>query len=386
MASLAGTGTEVLEIAFWAFALAAVYSYALYPALLSLLPRRGSRPSEATPDELPAATLIVACRNEAGRLRHKLENSLAIDYPALQILVASDASDDGSDEIVRGYADRGIQLVRSPERLGKEHAQGLAIQRATGSIVVFSDAGTDLPPASIRYIAADFSDQRVGAVSSEDTFLAADGKVVGEGAYVRYEMSLRRLEAAVYSLVGLSGSFFAARRSVLSSWDDAIPSDFATAINTVRAGLVAVSDPRVRGVYKDVKDPSREYDRKVRTALRGMAALAHIPEVLNPFRYGVFAFQIFSHKLMRWLVPWFLLAVLVTSLLLASGSVFFRGMLWLQLAGYGVVLAAHWAHPLREFGPVRIAYYFVQVNIALADAGLRFLRGERVRVWNPSIR
>jgi len=375
-----------MEIAFWALAVAAVYSYALYPAILAMLPRRGAMPSQTSPREFPPATLIVACRNEASRLRHKLENSLRIDYPALAIIVASDASDDGSDEIVRAHADRGIRLVRSPERLGKEHAQGLAIQQSTGNIIVFSDAGTDLPSDSLRHIAADFADPRVGAVSSEDTFVSADGKVVGEGAYVRYEMWLRRMEAAVHSLVGLSGSFFAARRSVLANWDDAIPSDFATAINTVRSGLVAISDPRVRGVYKDVKDPSKEYARKVRTALRGMAALAQIPEVLNPFRYGVFAFQMFSHKVMRWLVPWFLLGTLITSAVLSQGSSFFRVVLWLQLAGYGVVLTAHLAPPLRKVGPIRIGYYFVQVNVALAHAGLRFLRGERVRVWDPSVR
>ena len=375
-----------MEIAFWALAIAAVYSYALYPAILSVLPRRGATPSRTRPRDLPPATLIVACRNEAGRLRHKLENCLRIDYPPLEIIVASDASDDGSDDVVRAYASHGIRLVRSPERLGKEHAQGLAIQQATGDIVVFSDAGTDLPSDSFRHIAADFADPRVGAVSSEDTFVSADGKVVGEGAYVRYEMWLRRMEAAVHSLVGLSGSFFAARRSVLAHWDDAIPSDFATAINTVRSGLVAISDPRVRGVYRDVKDPSREYARKVRTALRGMAALAQIPEVLNPFRYGIFAFQMFSHKVMRWLVPWFLLGTLITSAVLSQGSPFFRAVFWLQLAGYGVVLAAHVVPALRKVGPVRIGYYFVQVNVALAHAGLRFLRGERVRVWDPSVR
>ena len=375
-----------MEIAFWALAVAAVYSYALYPAILAMLPRRGAAPSQAGRGDLPPATLIIACRNEASRLRHKLKNSLRIDYPALEIIVASDASDDGSDEIVLAHADQGIRLVRSPERLGKEHAQGLAIQQTTGDIIVFSDAGTDLPPDSLRHIAADFADPRVGAVSSEDTFVSFDGKVVGEGAYVRYEMWLRRMEAAVHSLVGLSGSFFAARRSVLARWDESIPSDFATAINTVRSGLVAISDPRVRGIYRDVKDPSKEYARKVRTALRGMAALAQIPEVLNPLRYGIFAFQIFSHKVMRWLVPWFLLGTLITSAALSQGSPFFRSVLWLQLAGYGVVLAAHLVPALRNVGPIRIGYYFVQVNVALAHAGLRFLRGERVRVWDPSVR
>ena len=184
----------------------------------------------------PLVTLIVACRNERARIAHKLDNALAVSYPRLEIVVASDCSDDGSDDIVASYAGRGVRLARSPERRGKEYAQGLAIEQARGEIVVFSDAGTDLPPDSIDHIVEDFADPRVGAVSSEDTFVSADGSVVGEGLYVRYEMWLRRLESRVGSLVGLSGSFFAVRRPVLSRWDAAIPSDFASAINTVRAG------------------------------------------------------------------------------------------------------------------------------------------------------
>lgn len=154
----------------------------------------------------------------------------------------------------------------------------------------------------------------------------------------------------------------------------------------VRAGLVAISDPRVRGIYRDVKDPSQEYARKVRTALRGMAALARIPEVLNPLRYGTFAFMMWSHKPMRWAVPWFLAGALLTNAALAASPGPYRALFLTQAAGYVMVLAAHRFPVLRGWPPLRIAYYFVQVNVALADAGLRWLRGERVTVWNPSVR
>ena len=376
----------MIEFVFWAALVGAVYSYAIYPLLLAVLPKRvPSVGSSATVAE-PLVSLVIACRNERARIAHKLDNALALRYPRLDIIVASDSSDDGSDDIVRSYADRGVRLVTSPERRGKEYAQGLAIAEARGDVVVFSDAGTDLPSDSVHFIVADLADPQVGAVSSEDTFISADGSVVGEGLYVRYEMWLRRLEARVCSLVGLSGSFFAVRRNVLSHWDAAIPSDFASAINTVRAGLVAVSDPRVRGIYKDIKDPAREYQRKVRTAIRGMAALARIPEVLNPFRYGLFAFQVWSHKVMRWLVPWFLLAAFVANVLLLRESGVYAALFVLQCIGYGLVLAAHVLPALRKIGPLRIAYYFVQANVALGHAGARFLGGERVTVWEPSVR
>ncbi len=380
-----------MKLVFWFAVFSAVYSYAAYPLILSLLPARrrnvvaGSGGDEGGASS-PLVTLVIACRNERARIAHKLDNALTVRYPRLEIIVASDCSDDGSDDIVAAYAARGVRLARSPERRGKEHAQGLAIEQARGEILVFSDAGTDLPADSVDHIVADFADPAVGAVSSEDTFISADGTVVGEGLYVRYEMWLRRLESRVGSLVGLSGSFFAVRRPVLQHWDAAIPSDFASAINTVRAGMVAISDPRVRGIYRDIKDPAREYSRKVRTAIRGMAALGRHREVLNPLRHGTFAFQVWSHKVMRWLVPWFLALALLANLALAGEGPLYRWLLALQLAGYACVTAAHFVPALRSFGPLRIAYFFAQANVALAEAGCRYVVGQRVTVWEPSVR
>jgi glycosyltransferase involved in cell wall biosynthesis len=375
----------VLQVLFWTGLVGCAYSYVIYPALLRLMPARKHAPADANAGA-PSMTLIIACRNEAARLPHKLDNALALDYPGLEILVASDASDDASEDIVRQYGNRGVRLVRSEQRRGKEHAQGLAISAANGAIVVFSDAGTDLPPESMKLIADAFTDPAVGAVSSEDVFISADGRIVGEGAYVRYEMWLRRLESERAGLVGLSGSFFAVRRSVITRWDASIPSDFACALQTVRAGLVAVADPRVKGMYRDIKDPSREYGRKLRTAVRGMTAVARWSEVLNPFRYGAFAFQVWGHKVMRWLVPWFMLLLLITSVALLGNGLIYSFVFAAQVVGYGVVLLAHLVPAVRNPVAVRIAYFFVQANLALAHAGLQFISGRRIVTWEPSAR
>lgn len=369
---------------FWLCVAGALYSYLFYPLLLMLTPRR--TPGVRVSNYLPRVSIIVACRNERARLRRKLENTLATRYAAREIIVASDASDDGSDEIAAGFTAQGVRVVRSPERRGKEHAQGLAIAASQGDILVFTDAGTDLAEDSIDHLVDSFADPGVGAVSSEDRFISSDGRAVGEGAYIRYEMWLRQLESARRGLVGLSGSFFAVRRSLVGSWDATIPSDFACALQAVRAGSAAISDPRVRGIYKDVADPKAEYGRKVRTAVRGMTAVLRHTEVLNPFRFGMFAFQVWGHKVMRWLVPWFLLGALLSAWALSGDHVAFRAVFLLQVAGYATVLLAHWLPALREFAPLRIGYYFVQVNLALAAAALQFLSGRRVLVWNPSTR
>ena len=334
----------------------------------------------------PRVTIVIACRNEARRLREKIANALAVDYDDKEIIVASDASDDGSDSIAAEFADGGVRVVRSSERRGKEFAQGLAIQAATGDVIVFTDAGTDLPAESISEIVRAFSDPMVGAVSSEDSFVSIDGKTVGEGLYVRYEMWLRKLESERQGLVGLSGSFFAVRKALLRVWDAAIPSDFACALLTRDAGLVSVSSRAVRGIYRDVADPSAEYARKVRTGVRGMAAIIARPGVLNPFRYGLFSFQVWSHKLMRWLVPWFLAGLFVSSWWLASAGTIYVVFLLLQCLAYLAVALAHIFKTLRRMSLVRIAYYFVQVNLALAVAGVLVLSGRRIVTWTPSAR
>lgn len=375
-----------MEFIFWIAVLGCVYSYAIYPALLKLVPPRQHDLQLSRPASLPAVSLIIACRNEVARLRHKLDNALDLDYPAIEIIVASDASDDGSDDIVREYGSKRIRLVRSPVRRGKEHAQGLAISEATGDVLVFSDAGTYLPPDSIRKMVENFEDPTVGAVSSEDRFISDDGTVAGEGAYVRYEMWLRRLESRRAGLVGLSGSFFGVRRSIVGEWNSSIPSDFACALHAVRAGMRAVADPRVVGVYRDIKDASKEFARKVRTAIRGMTAVAVMREVLSPFKYGAFAFQVWGHKIMRWLVPWFMVLLLAVSVPLAREQTWYAAALALQLLGYGTALVGALVPAARRLALVKLAYFFAQVNLALARASLEFLSGRRIVQWEPSAR
>ena len=377
---------------FWLFLLLAFYSYFIYPGVLAALLRlRASRPVAGTAPQreaLPALSMIVTAYNEEGRIREKLENMLALDYPAeqLELIVASDCSIDGTDAIVADYAERGVRLVRAAERLGKENAQWTAIQAARGDILVFSDVATQMPVDALQKLAAYFADEQVGAVSSEDRFVSQDGEVAGEGAYVKYEMWLRGMESELAGLVGLSGSFFAARKQVCSEWDIHSPSDFNTGLNCARAGLRAVTAPDVLGFYRDLKDPAKEYQRKVRTVLRGITALTRHLDVLDPRRFGLFAFQVWSHKLMRWLVPWFLLALFMVSLNVAGRGAIYTLALFGQFAFYGAALAAHLKPALRENGAVRIIYFFVQVNIGIAHAACQFLAGKRMTTWQPSAR
>ena len=372
---------------FWFCVLAALYSYFWYPALLLILPPR------KTDSHLPAApvrkvAVVIAARNEASKIVEKLENTLALERAdiELDLMVASDASEDATDSTVLGYADRGIRLVRSPVRKGKEHAQELAIASTDADLMVFTDTSTILPKDALLHLLDAFHDPTVGAVSSVDRFVTADGALQGEGAYVRYEMWLRDLETRFHSLVGLSGSFFAARRSVCQKWDDRVQSDFGTALSCVQLGMRAVSDRRVIGYYKNISDASKEYQRKLRTVTRGMGSLRIRAEVLNIFRYGRFSFEVFSHKVMRWATPWFLLGALGTNAVLALKNPFYRVLLIIQLALYLSPVATRIAPGLLKISLARIGAYFVEVNVAILHAALLTLSGRTILTWEPSKR
>ncbi len=374
------------QFLFWILLLFSLYSYFLYPLVLAVRVSLAPRSRETATAELPSLSLIVTAYNEQARIRDKIENSLAINYPQLEIIIASDCSTDDTESIVSEYADRGVKLVRADRRLGKENAQRCAIERAGGEILVFSDVATQIPADALRKLAAYFADPKVGAVSSEDRFISQGGAIAGEGAYVRYEMWLRRMESDLAGLVGLSGSFFAARKAVCAEWDIHCPSDFNTALNCARADFRAVTAPDVLGYYKDLADPRKEYQRKVRTVLRGITAVARHTDVLSFARFRWFAVQVWSHKILRWGVPWFLAGLLLMTFATAShGSIYMLALL-AQIAFYGTAVAAHLNSTLRERGSVRIVYFFVQSNIAIADACVQYLRGKRMTTWQPSAR
>jgi glycosyltransferase involved in cell wall biosynthesis len=335
----------------------------------------------------PLVSMIVTVHNEEKRIREKIENTLGIVYPKdrLQVIIASDGSTDGTNAIVEGYGGDGIELLAIADHRGKENTQMEALKVARGEIVIFTDAATMLEPSGVERIVSNFSDPTVGCVSSEDRLIGRDGNPSGEGFYVRYEMWLRRLESRVNSLVGLSGSFFAARKSVCGDFSSDMQSDFRTLLNSIRMGLRGVSDPGAIGTYRDVSDGSREFDRKVRTVLRGLTVFFRHLEFLNVFRYGFFSYQYFCHKLLRWLVPGFLIVAFLANLFLAAASRAYFFLFLGQILFYGIALWG-WKKSPASRKIVKIPCYFLTVNTSIAIAWWRYLRRERIVMWTPSER
>ncbi|MGB3223693.1 MAG: glycosyltransferase, partial [Desulforhopalus sp.] len=300
------------------------------------------------------------------------------------ILVASDGSTDATNEIVDSYADKGIELLKVIHRGGKENAQKEAVGYARGEILVFSDVATVLEPHGLQEIVANFADPSVGCVSSEDRLLGQNGKPSGEGVYVRYEMWLRRLESEVYSLVGLSGSFFAARREVCQDFSGDVQSDFRTLLSSMKLGLRGVSDSTAIGSYLDIVDEKQEFQRKVRTVLRGLTVFFKHLEFLNIFKYGLFSYQFFCHKLLRWLVPFFLVLLFITNVILAETSLFCLMLFFGQLLFYIIGIYGWLTQSLR--GVLKIPKFFLVVNLAIGVAWWQYITGKRIILWTPSQR
>ncbi len=378
-----------METIFWISIGGTLYSYIIYPAIMwaaSHLTRKKTPTKNPRKDH--TISLIITAHNEEQRIAKKIEQSLALDFPSdqLEIIVASDASTDNTDQIARSYSDQGITVIRAQERFGKEHAQQLAVNHANGELLIFSDVGTEIEKKSLMALTKYFNDPKIGAVSSVDRMISGDGTAVGEGLYVRYEMALRKHESQVSTLVGLSGSFFGVRREICADWNTNIPSDFNTALNCARQHLKAISADDVIGIYPDIQNPVKEYPRKRRTILRGISAVAASTDLLNPFRHPLFSFQLVSHKIMRWAVPWFQLLLLGSNLAIVDQHGFYQLALLGQLTLLTTALVGSVIYPKTDVIWLKIPAFFMQVNIAAAQALIDYLMGKRAITWAPSQR
>lgn len=375
---------------YWIFFLSVfllLYPILGYPAILVFLHFFRRRPVRQGKFDGNVSVIITA-HNEEGNIARKLENTLSQDFPhaQMEVLVASDFSTDATDSIVASYAERGVRLVRPDRRGGKEYAQKCAIEQAAGDVIVFSDVGTEFDACGISQITSNFSDPSVGCVSSHDIFIAPGKEISGESIYVRYEMFLRQIESEVNSLVGLSGSFFAARRAICGGIRADTQSDFQTLLHGIRLGYRGVADPKAVGYYHELSAPQNELGRKIRTVLRGITTLLSNPDLLNPVKYGIFSFQLMSHKLLRWMVPVFLFLILITSAAGAFNSSFFHLIFLAQIFGYALAAIAFFSKKLSRIGPMPILRYAFITNIGIGMAWLKFLRGERIVFWEPSKR
>jgi hypothetical protein len=362
-----------------------VWVYVGYPVVLGLVAWLRERPV-ARGDAYPTVSVVICAYNEERDIRRKLEECLAADYPAdrMEIIVASDGSTDRTDDVVREFAPR-VRLLRVEGRGGKTVAQNAAVREATGDILVFSDVTTVYTPATIREMVANFADPAVGCVGGDLHYEkeAHNTSAEGRALFWGYERQLRLWESQIHSIIGVAGCVYAMRRALYLPLDAAAISDFVQPGRVTERGYRTVLEPRALA-FEPVESRSlgEELYRRARIITRGLRGAFTMPALLNPLRHPWFATLLWSHRVLRWLVPVFLLVLLGASVALASRGPLFQAVLLVQLAIYGSGLVAYVLERARVRLPgAFIPLYFCVVNLAPLVALAWLARGEKKVVW-----
>ncbi len=378
----------MLEIIFWGSSVLFFYVLVGYPILSIGLGKFFPKPRIF--DELysPTVTLIISAYNEEQDIRKKLENSLSLSYPKekIEIVVISDASSDATDSIVQEFSGRGVKLHRMEQRGGKTVGLNAVVPDLQSEIVVFSDANAYYQHDAIEKFVRNFSDPRIGCVTGDSRYVDVKKSSSGsnEKIYWDYDRELKVGESSFGSMVGSDGAIFAIRKSLYSYLGAQDINDFVLPLRIVGEGFRCVFEKEAICEEESTVQMAQEFSRKVRVVNRSWNALWNMRHLLNPFAYGWFAVQLWSHKVLRWLSPIFLLFVFCSSLVLSFSSRFFFVVIVCQLFVYGLGLVAWKVESLsRAHWFFSACAYLISINVASVLGVSKGLRGQSIIVWEP---
>jgi cellulose synthase/poly-beta-1,6-N-acetylglucosamine synthase-like glycosyltransferase len=386
MAQDANSMTTAWQILFWISAVLLLYVYAGYPILVYLVGVLWPKTVKKGKTE-PRVTILITAFNEEAVIREKLENTLKIDYPQdkLEILVASDGSTDRTDMIVREFAGSGVKLFRQEGRAGKTVTQNNAVERATGEIILFSDATTTYGSDVLQAVLPAFADPEIGCVAGRLVYVDDVNSNVGKGAkrYWGYETFLKIAESNACSLIGASGCLYAVRRSAYEPMYAEACSDFLICTAIYRKGLRSVFEPDAVCFEQTNQLANDEMRMRVRVISQTFTDLWRNRDMLNPFKSGFYAVELISHKALRYAVPLILFALLVPSLMLTDTWIYQLAVV-LQVVFYAGA-AGGWLveRTGKRLSLLAIPFYFVLANLASVIGFYKFLRGERYATWEP---
>jgi len=381
---------ELTELTEWVFWISVGFSFYIqigYLLMLKFLSILYSKPSRKEKQYSPFISIIIAAYNEEKIISKKIENTLQLDYPCekMEIIVFSDASSDRTDEIVRRYADKGVQLIRVEGRKGKSYCQNVAVERSKGEILLFTDADAFLQPDVIRKIVRHFADPTVGCVAGKVCYVDASG----ESWYQRYETKLFELESRVSSPTGAFGPLYALRRDLF----EPIPAD--TQEDLVRPLLVVyqhrriVFEPEAVAWLQSTASVESEARRRQRMVARAVYSILYYPPMralLNPAKYGFFALQMWSHRILRWGHGIFLaIALLTNGLLITKSSLYW----WLSLMQFGFYMTALIGYLIESRNKkfthflIHFAYYYLTAQVAMLHGLWHGIKGKSFTTWQP---
>jgi cellulose synthase/poly-beta-1,6-N-acetylglucosamine synthase-like glycosyltransferase len=370
-----------------------LWAYVGYPLALWLLTRFRAREVRVDdPAVWPVVSFSLPAHNEERNIRATLDSLLALDYPRdrVQIVVGSDASTDRTEEIVREYADRGVELVRLDLRAGKTAVENGLVPYLRGDLVVNTDATIRILPGSLKPLVRAFQDPTVGVASGRDVSVGDEAREANraESGYVGYEMWVRSLETRKGGIVGASGCFYAIRRDLHESmFPTHLSRDFASAMIAHEHGYRAVSVDEAVCLVPRARSLRDEYRRKIRTMARGLETLWFKRALLNPFRHGDFALMLFSHKLCRWLVHLLLPVGTVALVILGARHGLALALTLVVALGIWIgVMALRWpaGKPMPRL--VQVGGYLFAANLAGFQAWIQALTGDQNPIWEPTRR
>jgi cellulose synthase/poly-beta-1,6-N-acetylglucosamine synthase-like glycosyltransferase len=374
----------MIETLFWVVLGLVAYAYFGYPALLIVFGRlrRMPKPNELAP--LPSVSLLIVAYNEEKVIREKIENSLVLNYPKdrLEIVIASDASTDETDRIAQEYAARGVRLIRRPTRGSQTGAQNHAAPQVQSDIIIFSDANSMYDRDAVRKMAESFGDPEVGCVVGRLKYanIADSDTSYGEGLYQRYEAFLKERQSRSGSLLFGNGAIYAIRRSLYAPVDPRYDHDTIVPLRCAAAGHRVVYQAGALAYEKASTDPGAEFRRKVRIIVRDAWTFLGL-KLMVP-RFWI-TFNILSHKILRWLVPFFLIIALFLNAFLLDQPLYLTTMaiqvLFYASAALGFLLPRQG----RGIALLRIPFYFCMVNLACLVAILKVCRGQKMFTWQP---
>jgi len=372
-----------VTLLFWICLGLILYVYAGYPLLLAsgIL---GHRKPICQGEELPSVSVLVPAHNEEKVIRSKIENLLQLRYPKdkVEILVGSDGSTDQTDAIVRSFKNPAVQLTRSEKRCGKSVIQNQLVSHSTGTVLVFTDADCFLPPEALRVLLRNFADPEVGLVTNCAAILNEDesGVVENEGFYWKYERWLRCQESSRGLLAMASGSFFAMRRSLWTALDANVGDDFVLPLRVAKAGYRNVLERATSARTRiDQNQPQSMLRMKMRIISKDLRGLLKNAACLNPFQTGAVAVSLWSHKLLRWAVPYFLIGLFLSSCALSSHAGY-RALAVAQGGFYLLALAGLLRGGRFRF-PWSVPLSFCLVNFAALLGTLHCLSQRTIGTW-----
>lgn len=378
---------------FWISIIFIIYSYIGYPLLLCLFSflnrNKGSSLAGHSNEILPKVSLLISVYNEDCLIEDKILNTLELHYPSdlLEIIIVSDGSDDKTHEIAAQYAHEGVIFRNYEGRIGKTACLNKTVPQAKGDIIVFSDANSQYNRNAIKELVKHFDDKMTGFVTGTTKYIADDDARMSDsiGVYSKIEQFTKTLETKIGSCVGADGAIFAIRKNLYQQLKSFDINDLVIPFNIIKQGFRGIFEGKSYCVEKTAKGAKAEFQRQVRITNRTIRAIVNNSDLINPFRFGFFSFQLFSHKICKLLVPFFMFLLFFSNLMLLDAAPFY-------LLSFGVHIfiyfMAYLGHLEKDFVGlsklIAMCHTFIVLNSAMLWAWVKYIEGETYTTWATS--